>query len=35
MLNKRIIHCLDIDKDRVVKGVSFVNIRDAGDPADL
>ena len=35
MLTKRIIPCLDIDKGRVVKGVSFVNIRDAGDPADL
>ena len=35
MLTKRIIPCLDIDKGRVVKGISFVNIRDAGDPADL
>ena len=35
MLTKRIIPCLDIDKGRVVKGVSFVNIRDAGDPADF
>ena len=35
MLTKRIIPCLDIDNGRVVKGVSFVNIRDAGDPADL
>ena len=35
MLTKRIIPCLDIDKGRVVKGVSFMNIRDAGDPADL
>ena len=35
MLTKRIIPCLDIDKGRVVKGVSFVNMRDAGDPADL
>jgi len=32
MLAKRIIPCLDIDKGRVVKGVQFVNLRDAGDP---
>jgi len=32
MLANRIIPCLDIDKGRVVKGVNFVNIRDAGDP---
>lgn len=35
MLTKRIIPCLDIDRGRVVKGVSFVDIRDAGDPAGL
>ena len=35
MLTKRIIPCLDVDAGRVVKGVSFVNIRDAGDPAEL
>ena len=35
MLTKRIIPCLDVDKGRVVKSVSFVNIRDAGDPAEL
>ena len=35
MLTKRIIPCLDIDKGRVVKGVNFVDIRDAGDPATL
>tara|TARA_B100001245_G_scaffold223705_1_gene196909 strand:+ start:1238 stop:2059 length:822 start_codon:yes stop_codon:yes gene_type:complete len=35
MLTKRIIPCLDIDRGRVVKGVSFVDIRDAGDPAEL
>ena len=35
MLTKRIIPCLDIDGGRVVKGVSFVDIRDAGDPAEL
>ncbi len=32
MLAKRIIPCLDIDKGRVVKGVNFVNLKDAGDP---
>ena len=35
MLTKRIIPCLDVDAGRVVKGTSFVNLRDAGDPADL
>ena len=35
MLAKRIIPCLDIDKGRVVKGIKFVGIRDAGDPVDL
>lgn len=35
MLTKRIIPCLDIDKGRVVKGVRFVNIRDAGDPIEV
>jgi len=35
MLTKRIIACLDIDAGRVVKGVQFVNLRDAGDPAEL
>lgn len=34
MLAKRIIPCLDINKGRVVKGVNFVNIRDAGDPVE-
>jgi len=34
MLKKRIIPCLDIDEGRVVKGVNFVNIRDAGDPVE-
>ncbi|MBM3948502.1 MAG: imidazole glycerol phosphate synthase subunit HisF [SAR202 cluster bacterium] len=33
MLSKRIIPCLDVDRGRVVKGVSFINLRDAGDPA--
>ena len=32
MIAKRIIPCLDVDKGRVVKGVNFVNLRDAGDP---
>ena len=35
MLTKRIIPCLDVDKGRVVKGTSFVDIRDAGDPVEL
>ena len=35
MLTKRIIPCLDVDGGRVVKGVSFKNIRDAGDPREL
>jgi len=34
-LAKRIIPCLDVDHGRVVKGVKFVNLRDAGDPAEL
>lgn len=35
MLAKRIIPCLDVHCGRVVKGVNFVNIRDAGDPVEL
>lgn len=35
MLKKRIIPCLDIRNGRTVKGVNFLNIRDAGDPIDL
>ena len=35
MLTKRIIPCLDVTAGRVVKGVSFVHLRDAGDPAEL
>ena len=35
MITKRIIPCLDVDRGRVVKGVSFVDIRDAGDPVEL
>lgn len=34
-LAKRIVPCLDVDKGRVVKGVRFVDLRDAGDPVDL
>ena len=34
-LAKRIIPCLDVDKGRVVKGVNFLNIRDAGDPIEI
>jgi len=34
-LAKRIIPCLDVDKGRVVKGVQFVNIRDAGNPVEV
>jgi cyclase len=35
MLTKRIIACLDVDAGRVVKGVRFLNLKDAGDPAEL
>ena len=35
MLTKRIIPCLDIDKGRVVKGTSFLSLKDAGDPREL
>jgi cyclase len=35
MLTKRIIACLDVDAGRVVKGTQFLDLRDAGDPADL
>lgn len=35
MLTKRIIPCLDIKDGRTVKGINFVNIRDAGDPVEL
>ena len=34
-LAKRVIPCLDVDAGRVVKGVNFVDLRDAGDPAEL
>src|SRR5919204_738002 len=35
MLLRRVIPCLDVAKGRVVKGVEFVNLRDAGDPVEL
>src|SRR3954464_8134931 len=35
MLTKRIIPCLDVKDGRVVKGVNFLNLRDAGDPVEL
>src|SRR5947209_5323437 len=35
MLSRRIIPCLDVDRGRVVKGVNFVNLRDAGDPVEV
>jgi imidazole glycerol-phosphate synthase subunit HisF len=35
MLAKRIIPCLDVDRGRVVKGVNFLNLRDAGDPVEV
>ena len=35
MLTKRIIPCLDVNDGRVVKGVNFVNLRDAGDPVEI
>lgn len=35
MLTKRIIPCLDVDRGRVVKGVNFLQLRDAGDPVEI
>jgi len=35
MLTRRIIPCLDVDRGRVVKGVNFINLRDAGDPVEV
>lgn len=35
MFTKRIIPCLDVHNGRVVKGVNFVNLKDAGDPVEL
>src|SRR3974377_1741372 len=35
MLTKRIIPCLDVDRGRVVKGINFLELRDAGDPVEI
>src|SRR5437773_12516408 len=35
MLTKRIIPCLDVDRGRVVKGVNFLQLQDAGDPVEV
>ena len=35
MLAKRVIPCMDVKDGRVVKGVNFVDLRDAGDPVEL
>lgn len=35
VLTKRIIPCLDVDRGRVVKGINFLNLRDAGDPLEV
>ena len=35
MITKRIIPCLDVHNGRVVKGVNFVNLIDAGDPVEI
>src|SRR5213596_2395063 len=35
MLARRIIPCLDVDNGRVVKGINFLNLRDAGDPVEV
>ena len=35
MLTKRVIPCLDVRDGRVVKGVNFIDLRDAGDPIEL
>ena len=35
MLAKRIIPCLDVDQGRVVKGINFVKLREAGDPIEM
>ena len=34
MLKKRIIPCLDVKDGRVVKGINFINLKDAGDPVE-
>jgi len=35
LLTKRVIPCLDVDKGRVVKGIKFIDLKDAGDPVEL
>lgn len=35
MFTKRIIPCLDVNDGRVVKGVNFVDLKDAGDPVEI
>ncbi len=35
MLTKRVIPCLDVNEGRVVKGINFINLRDAGDPVEI
>ena len=35
MYTKRIIPCLDVNNNRVVKGINFVNLKDAGDPVEI
>ena len=35
MLTKRVIPCMDVTNGRVVKGINFVDLRDAGDPVEL
>ena len=35
MLTKRVIPCMDVNNGRVVKGVNFVDLRDAGDPVEM
>ena len=35
MLCKRIIPCLDVKEGRVVKGVNFIDLKDAGDPVEI
>src|SRR6202171_290618 len=35
MLTRRIIPCLDVDRGRVVKGINFLQLRDAGDPVEV
>lgn len=35
MFTKRIIPCLDVKNGRVVKGINFVNLKDAGDPVEV